>query len=125
MDPRKGFLYWSTWASENTIGQIMTSWMDGTHKSVFVDMCSNSNNCTSIQWPSSLTIDYNNNYLYWCDIRMQTIERVGLDNKNREIVVQSNKNYHPYSVAIHNGFIYFLSGGNITKFNVKDANNQR
>ncbi|XP_031616659.1 prolow-density lipoprotein receptor-related protein 1 isoform X3 [Contarinia nasturtii] len=127
LHPSKGLLFWSTWASENSIGQIMASWMDGTHKTVFVDMCSNSNNCTSIQWPSSLTIDFTENYLYWCDIRMQTIERIGLDNKHREIILQANRNFHPYSVASHNAFIYFTdtSNGNITKFNVNEANNQR
>ena len=100
MDPKQGLLYWSTWASENTVGQIMVSWMDGTHKSVFVDMCADRNNCTNIDWPSSLTIDYTDRKLYWCDPRMQTIERIGLDGKNREIIVQNDHsgNFYPFSV---------------------------
>lgn len=124
----KGLLYWSTWVSENTIGQIIVSWMDGTHKNIFVDTCVDNNKCTSIQWPSSLTIDYNEQKLYWCDPRMQTIERIGLDGKNHEIIVSSgkNQNFSPFSVANHNQFIYFtdISDGNITRVNLKDKNNR-
>lgn len=104
------------------------SWMDGTHKSVFVDMCADRNKCTNIEWPSSLTIDLTDRKLYWCDPRMQTIERIGLDGKNREVIVQTghNGNFYPFSVASHSNFIYFtdISSGNITKVNLKDANNR-
>ena len=51
-----GILYYSTWASEISKGQIMLAWMDGTHRSVFVDGCTNKTTC-EIEWPSSLTID--------------------------------------------------------------------
>lgn len=38
----------------------MAAWMDGTHRSIFVDA-----NDFDMQWPSSLTIDLSNKKLYW------------------------------------------------------------
>lgn len=128
LNPKAGFLYYSTWASENSLGQIMISWMDGTHRSVFVDVCADKSKCTDIQWPSSLTIDQMHRKLYWCDPRLETIERIGLDGKNREVILQRGSITHvsPFSMAFHSNDIYFtdISSGNITKFNLKDANHQ-
>lgn len=119
IDPNKGLLYYSTWASGNSIGQIMVAWMDGTHRSIFVDKCNE---------PTSLTIDYNNDQLYWCDPSMEQIERIGLDGKNREIIIKHNSiagNFNPFSMAYHNNFIYFTdtSSGNITKVSLENIDN--
>lgn len=128
LDPVDGILYWSTWTSESTDGQIMMSWMDGTHKSVFVEKCVDGKNCLEIEWPSSLTIDLNDRKLYWCDPRIQTIERINLNGKNREVIIKGSfmENFYPFSVASHNDFIYFtdISSGNIMKFHLKDAYNR-
>lgn len=105
----------------------MLAWMDGTHRSVFVDECVNKTACKEIHWPSSLTIDYMDHKLYWCDPRMETIERIGLDGKNREILINRSDsgNFHPFSLAYHNNLIYFtdISSGNITKVKLQDTTN--
>lgn len=103
----------------------MLSWMDGTHRSVFVDNCTDLTKCMKMQWPSSLTIDHNGRKLYWCDSRMETIERIDLDGKNREIVIQrsTSGNFYPFSMAYHNDFIFFtdIMSGNIMKVSLQDA----
>lgn len=128
LDPKQGILYYSTWASENSKGQIMLAWMDGTHRSVLVDECVNKTACTEIQWPSSLTIDYIDHKLYWCDPRMETIERIGLDGKNREIIIKRgiSGNFYPFSMAYFHNFIYFtdISSGNITRVSLQNAANR-
>lgn len=107
---------------------IMVAWMDGTHKSVFVDACKKKENCTDIQWPSSLTIDHTEQKLYWCDPRLETIERIGLDGKNREIIVKHRRNnkYYPFSMAFHDQVIYFtdLLSTNISKVSLKVGANR-
>lgn len=103
----------------------MHAWMDGTHRRVFVDVCTDKTTCTDVQWPSSLTIDYIGRKLYWCDPRMETIERIDLDGTHREVIIQhaTNSNFYPFSMAYHNNFIYFtdISSGNITKVSLNDV----
>lgn len=122
LDPKKGILYYSTWVSHDNKGQIMCSWMDGTHKVVFVEA-----NNSDMQWPSSLTLDHIERKLYWCDPRTKTIERVGLDGKNREIIIHRklNDNFYPFSMAYHDNYIFYtdMSVGNITKVHIKDIAN--
>lgn len=130
LDPKKGVFYYSTWASENSKGQIMLSWMDGTHRRVFVDKCDNKTACIDIQWPTSLTIDYIDQKLYWCDPRMEKIERIGLDGQNREVIIKRSAitgNFYPFSMAYHNNFIYFtdISSGNITKVSLQNISDRK
>lgn len=103
----------------------MLAWMDGTHRNVFVDDCTNKTTCTEIKWPSSLMIDHVGRKLYWCDSRKETIERIDLDGKNREIVIQrsTSGNFYPFSMAYHNNFIFFtdIMSGNIIKVSLQDA----
>lgn len=125
----KGILYYSTWASDQTKGQIMLAWMDGTHRNVFVDVCVNKTTCTDIQWPSSLTIDHIGRKLYWCDPRKETIERIDLNGKNREVIVQRSNsgNLYPYSMVYHNHLIFFtdILSGNIMKVSLQDDTNRK
>lgn len=120
----EGVLYYSTWASDQSKGQILLAWMDGTHRRVFVDECTNKTACNEIKWPSSLTIDHIDRKLYWCDSRNARIERINLDGKNREVVLQrsTNGNFYP-SMAYHNDFIFFTdtTSGNILKVGLRDA----
>lgn len=125
LDPKQGILYYSTWASDQSKGQIMLAWMDGSHRSVFVDDCTNKTACTEIKWPSSLTIDHIDRKLYWCDSRNERIERIDLDGSHREVVIQrsTNGNFYPFSMAYHNDFIFFTDtlSGNIIKVSLQDA----
>lgn len=115
-DPIQGHLYWSTMYHENK-GQIFKSWMDGTHKVVLI----NASDSADMRWPSSLTID--GSKLYWCDLRTRTIESFDLIKEQRNIMFDRglNDNFYPFSMAYHNGNIYYTdtSIGNITKIDIK------
>lgn len=97
--------------------------MDGTHQSVFVDSAER-----DIQWPSSLTIDFVEKKLYWCDPRTSLIEKVDLDGRNREIVIKkfSDAPFQPYSVAYHNQFIFWTDNvmGNIYRVHKNFTNDK-
>lgn len=114
LNPKRGLLYWSTWASQDNVGLIQMAWMDGTHRSVFVNSTSR-----PIQWPTSLTIDYIEEKMYWCDPRVGMIERISLDGTGREILIQKTggKEFSPFSVAYYNQFIFWTDNvmGNISR----------
>lgn len=53
--------------------------MDGKNSSVFIT--------ENLNWPTSLTIDYPNNRLYWLDKKNYVIESVRLDGSDRRVSV--------------------------------------
>lgn len=120
LDPQNGLMYWSTWAStsQHTNGTIQFSWMDGTHKGMLV----NSTQERPLIWPSSITIDYMERKLYWCDPKTSTIERVSLDGTDRELLLQKTDetNFFPYSIAYHNQYIFWTDDvmGNVSRIHI-------
>ena len=87
IDPKRGFMYWSQWefvvqVLEHTSTQatIQRSWMDGTHAEIFV--------ADNLHWPNGLVIDYTGKKIYWCDVHLGRIERIGLDGSGREVTSQ-------------------------------------
>lgn len=117
VDPRKGVLYWSTWVHNDGNPRILCAWMDGTHETVFVE-AGNSSKSRSMAWPSSLALDYVGRKLYWSDPLLKTIERIGLDGQNREVVLLTSSvsmESTPYAMAYHMGYLYF------TEFFPKDG----
>lgn len=91
--------------------------MDGSHKSVLVDAKER-----DMQYPTSLTIDFAERKLYWCDPRTSLIERVSLDGRDREIIIKQfgTDVFRPNSVAYHNQFIFWTdtTKGNITRVHI-------
>lgn len=110
VDPRKGILYWSTWVHNDGVPRIICSWMDGTHERVFVDAGTAPQKHRSMAWPSSLALDHIGRKLYWSDPILKTIERIGLDGHNREVVLRispGEMDFTPYAMAYHMGNLYF------------------
>lgn len=89
--------------------RIMCAWMDGTHETVFVEG-GNASQGRNMAWPSSLSLDYVGRKLYWSDPLMKTIERIGLDGQNREVVMRISSpsmESTPYAMVYHMGFLYY------------------
>lgn len=91
--------------------------MDGSHPSVLVDASER-----EMQYPTSLTIDFTERKLYWCDPRTSVIERVSLDGKDREIIIKKfgDEDFRPNSVAYHNQYIFWTdtAKGNISRVHI-------
>lgn len=121
MDAQAGLMYWSIWSTPSENGSIMHAWMDGTHKGVLVGGDKN----RMMQWPSSLTIDYMEKKLYWCDPRTSLIERIGLDGGDREILLMNGagKEFFPYSIAYYNEFIFWTDDmvANISRIHINST----
>lgn len=78
--------------------------MDGTHKTLLL-----TENGKQF-WPSSLSIDRIEKKIYWCDLSQKTIERIGIDGQNREVLYESKSNsFTKMSMVFFNRFIYFTN----------------
>lgn len=63
-----------------------------------------------IAWPNALTIDHQNEQLWWADAKLNKIERCGLDGTNREIIKRNVG--LPFSLAVSSRFLYLSNWGN-------------
>lgn len=98
-------MYYCVVSSTNFLpSPIYKAWMDGTHKTVLF-----TNNKPF--WPSSLSIDRIEKKIYWCDLTHKTIERIGIDGQNREVLYESktNSGFTGMSMVYFNRFIYFTN----------------
>ncbi|XP_015601419.1 vitellogenin receptor isoform X2 [Cephus cinctus] len=91
----KGELYWSDWGLQPHISK---AGMDGKDGEPFIT--------ENLVWPNSLTIDYPNQRLYWVDAKLKIIESVGLNGRDRRVVLHAALE-HPYSLAIFENRLYW------------------
>ncbi len=79
VDPQHGLMYWAD-AGNNP--KIETAWMDGTKRRTIVT--------TNIGHPEALTIDFAQDHMiYWVDSKLNTIEIMDHDGRNRHTILQS------------------------------------
>ncbi|CAJ0573858.1 unnamed protein product, partial [Mesorhabditis spiculigera] len=98
--PMKGYLFFSDW-SENpeSKAKIERAKLDGSQRKELI--------ISRIQWPNGLAIDYENDFLYWCDAFFAHIERVRPNGSDRQLIVSSSWANHPYGISVFNGFIFW------------------
>ncbi|ELR61044.1 hypothetical protein M91_21445, partial [Bos mutus] len=107
-------LFWTEWGQMPCIGKAR---LDGSEKVVLVSM--------GIAWPNGISIDFEENKLYWCDARTDKIERIDLETGgNREMVLSGN-NVDMFSVAVFGAYIYWSdrahANGSIRRGHKNDA----
>uniref|UniRef100_A0A8C6XVP1 LDL receptor related protein 1B n=1 Tax=Naja naja TaxID=35670 RepID=A0A8C6XVP1_NAJNA len=112
--PGKGYLFWTEWGQAPCIGKAR---LDGSEKTVLVG--------TGAMWPNGVSVDFEENKLYWCDARMDKIERIDLESgRNREIVL-SGSNVDMFSVTVFGAYIYWSdrahANGSIRRSKKNDA----
>ncbi|XP_064182725.1 low-density lipoprotein receptor-related protein 1B-like isoform X2 [Anguilla rostrata] len=94
--PVRGYMFWTQWGQTSCIGRAH---LDGSEQVVLVN--------SGIAWPNGISIDYEENKLYWCDARTDKIERINLENgENREIVLSAS-NVDLFSVTVFGTYIYW------------------
>uniref|UniRef100_A0A4W5QCD1 EGF-like domain-containing protein n=1 Tax=Hucho hucho TaxID=62062 RepID=A0A4W5QCD1_9TELE len=97
--PVKGFLFWTEWGQSPCIGRAR---LDGSDQVILVN--------SGIAWPNGISIDYEENKLYWCDARADKIERISLESgEGREIVLSSSASNAAdlFSMAVYGAYIYW------------------
>ena len=108
-------MYWTDWGANPKIEQAQ---MDGLARRVIV-----SGNLT---WPNGLTIDQATNRLYWADAYLDKIEVSDLNGGNRELIMPSEANIHPYGLAVYKNMLYWTDWNqtSISRFNLMDGNQE-
>ncbi|CAI9624719.1 unnamed protein product, partial [Staurois parvus] len=75
LDPCRGYMYWTDWGMN---AKIERATLGGNFRTAIVN--------TSLVWPNGLTLDYEEERIYWADASLQKIERCSLTGTNREVV---------------------------------------
>ena len=108
-------MYFSDWGN---IGRIEKASMDGSNRTVIHN--------TSLVWPNALTLDIQNQVLYWADANLDKIEKSNVDGTDRVLLAQAGVE-HPFGMVVREDFLYFTdwsdntirsvntSGGNVTR----------
>ncbi|XP_052813760.1 low-density lipoprotein receptor-related protein 1-like isoform X2 [Mya arenaria] len=92
--PVMGYVFWSDWGKDSRIERAN---LDGSRRVQYV--------YTNISQPWGLTIDYNTNMLYWCDIERGTIEKQDLLRGERKTLLS---NIEPISLTIKDDRLYWI-----------------
>lgn len=56
-------------------------------------------------WPNGLSVDAENDQLYWSDAKRKIIESSDLDGQNRRVILQQIE--HPFGLTVFGDFIYW------------------
>ncbi|KAG9261064.1 low-density lipoprotein receptor-related protein 1B-like [Astyanax mexicanus] len=114
--PLKGFLIWTEWGQTPRISRAR---LDGSEQMVLAN--------SGISWPSGISIDYQENKLYWCDARMDKIERISLESGAEREIVLSAGGADMFSVAVFGSYLYWsdrnYANGSIRRSSKNDASN--
>ncbi|XP_029103120.1 low-density lipoprotein receptor-related protein 1B-like isoform X3 [Scleropages formosus] len=94
--PVKGYMFWTEWGQTPGIGRAR---LDGSDKVALVN--------SGVAWPNGITIDFEENKLYWCDARTDKIERISLETGESREIVLSGSNVDLFSVAVYGAYIYW------------------
>ncbi|KAJ8040995.1 Neurotrypsin [Holothuria leucospilota] len=93
-------IYWANWNEQDP--SIMTASMRGEDYHAVIT--------TDIALPNGIVIDTYASKLYWCDARLDKIERANLDGTNRVVIIDSDL-VHPFDLAVHENSLYLTDWG--------------
>jgi low density lipoprotein receptor-related protein 5/6 len=106
--PANQLMIWSDWGENPRIERAS---MDGDKSSRMVLVNER------IFWPNGLTVDIENNLIYWVDGRLQFLDVMNLDGSGRRTILKDLT--YPYSITYINKMLYW-SDWNVGKINSYD-----
>ncbi|KAF2366806.1 Low-density lipoprotein (LDL) receptor class A repeat [Trinorchestia longiramus] len=117
LNPAAGFMYWSVWktnANAQQEAKIEMAWMTGEHRSVLVQ--------EGLVWPNGLSLDLENQHLYWCDGYANKIERISLIGSDRKEILHK-PDAHLYGLSYHRNYVYWsdFQEGSVHRMSTNDA----
>ncbi|XP_038072970.1 low-density lipoprotein receptor-related protein 2-like [Patiria miniata] len=91
-------IYWANWGDNPKIDRAD---LDGNNRTLLVE--------GDLLWLNGIAIDFEANYLYWCDARLDKIERSDLSGNHRTILldIQSYPGIHPFGLALYKNSLYW------------------
>ena len=105
-------MYWTDWGANPKIEQAE---MDGSARQTIVT--------GNMAWPNGLTIDQATNRLFWADAKLDKIESSDLTGGNRQLIMSSSTDVHPYGLTVHQGMLYWTDWNtkSISRFNLSSG----
>ncbi|XP_006902182.1 PREDICTED: low-density lipoprotein receptor-related protein 2 [Elephantulus edwardii] len=94
LDPCRGYMYWTDWGANTKIERAT---LGGNFRVPIVN--------SSLVWPNGLTLDYDEELLYWADASLQRIERSSLTGADREVIVSAA--LLPFGMTVYGQYIYW------------------
>lgn len=94
-------MFWTDWGSSPKIERAN---MDGTARVVLVN--------SGIVWVNGISLDIKNKFLYWCDARLDRIERIDFQGNNRKVVFLffnpvGGGFFHQFGLAVDGDVLYW------------------
>ena len=97
VDPHSNYLYWSDWGSSAQILRARLS--DGSGKEAIVK--------SNLVWPNGIAFDYSDHKIFWADANKDKLEKSNLDGQSRQVLIDRQRLYHPYSVTVFRERVYW------------------
>ncbi|XP_014344907.1 low-density lipoprotein receptor-related protein 2a [Latimeria chalumnae] len=113
LDPCRGYMYWTDWG---TNAKIERATLGGNFRTIIVNV--------SLVWPNGLTLDSEEERLYWADASLQKIECCSLTGANREVIISTA--IYPFALTIYGQHIYWTDWNtkSIYRANKHDGSDQ-
>ncbi|XP_044183159.1 uncharacterized protein LOC114968057 isoform X2 [Acropora millepora] len=113
LDEKNGMMYWTDWGSNPKIEKAE---MDGSARRIIVT--------GNLVWPNGLTIHQETNRLFWADAKLDKIEVSDLNGANRQLIMSSVADIHPYGLAVYHDMLYWTdwNAKSISKYNLTTGN---
>ncbi|XP_063823720.1 low-density lipoprotein receptor-related protein 5-like [Ostrinia nubilalis] len=100
--PKEGLMFWTDWGEEPKIEKAGMNGDPKTRKIIVKD---------DIIWPNGITIDYNNNLIFWVDAKLHFIDVIDFNGENRRRIVKGGLEY-PYALTIFSDKFYWTDWKN-------------
>ena len=62
---------------------------------------------TDLIWPHGITIDYENQILYWIDASLDTLEYSNVDGSGQTLMNQCGEIAHPFSITLNDDYLFW------------------
>ena len=78
----------------------------------------------NLVWPNGLTIDQATKRLFWADAKLDKIEVSDLNGGNRQLIMSSVADIHPYGLAVYHDMLYWTdwNAKSISSYNLSTGN---
>ncbi|CAH1789469.1 unnamed protein product [Owenia fusiformis] len=97
----KGWIFWTEWLrTRQTRAKIGRALGDGTNVTYIRQH--------QLGWPNGLSIDHENNRLFWTDAMFDRIQHCNFDGSDVQTLTRHTFGIaHPFGIAVYKGYIYF------------------
>ncbi|XP_049888265.1 low-density lipoprotein receptor-related protein 6 [Pectinophora gossypiella] len=95
--PKEGLMFWTDWGEVPKIERAGMNGDPSTRKVIVKD---------EIFWPNGITVDYDNNLIYWVDAKLQFVDVIDYNGLKKKRIVKEGLEY-PYALAFFQNKLFW------------------